>query len=176
MLLECDFSTIVVVQSPSSCLTLCNPKECSTPGLPVPHHLLEFAQVHVHCISDAIQPSHPLTSSFPSALNLSQHQGLFQWVSWPKYWSFSFSISPSSEYSGLISLKISITNEQQTWDDKSSIRTRMPYDKFPWEREWPNRVLLMTLCCETLVYSTGYQMHSSTSSGCKDQTEYSQSS
>ena len=90
--------------------TLCNPMDCSTPGLPVPHHLPEFAQVHVHCISDAIQPFHPLMPSSPSALNLSQHQGLFQWVSvcirWSKYWSFSFSISPSREYSGLITLKI----------------------------------------------------------------------
>ena len=61
--------------------TLCNPMDCSTPGLPVPHHLPEFAQVHVHCISDAIQPSHPPTPSPPSALNLSQHQGLLQWLS-----------------------------------------------------------------------------------------------
>ena len=50
--------------------------DCSTPGLPVPHHLLEFAQVHAHFLSDAIQPSHPLLPSSPSALNLSQHQGL----------------------------------------------------------------------------------------------------
>ena len=61
--------------------TLCNPRDCSTPGLPVPHHLPEFAQVHVHCIGDAIQPSHPLIPSSPSAFNLSQHQGLFQWAS-----------------------------------------------------------------------------------------------
>ena len=81
----------------------------SIPGLPVPHRLPEFAQVHVHCISDAIQPFHPLTPSSPSALNFSQHQRLFQWVvhiRWWKYWSFSFSISLSSEYSRLISLKI----------------------------------------------------------------------
>ena len=58
--------------------SICNPMGWSTPGLPVPHHLLEFAQVHVHCISDAIQPSHPLMPTFPSALNLSQHQRLFQ--------------------------------------------------------------------------------------------------
>ena len=56
------------------CLTLCDPMDCSIPVLPVPHHLLEFAQVHVHCIGDAFQPSHPLTPSSPSALNLSQHQ------------------------------------------------------------------------------------------------------
>ena len=54
---------------------------CSSPGLSVPHHLPKFAQVHVHCIGDAIQPSHPLMPSSPTALNLSQHQGLFQWVS-----------------------------------------------------------------------------------------------
>ena len=52
--------------------------DCSMPGLPVPHHLLKFAQVHVHCIGDAIQLSHPLMPSFPSALSLSQHVGLFQ--------------------------------------------------------------------------------------------------
>ena len=55
--------------------------DCSTPGFPVHHQLLEFAQTHVHWVSDAIQPSHPLSSPFPPALNLSQHQGLFQWVS-----------------------------------------------------------------------------------------------
>ena len=92
-----------------SCPTLCDSMDCSMPGLPVPHHLLEVAQVHVHCIGDPIQPSHPLMLPSPSALNLSQHQGLFQWVSrllrWPKYCSFSFSISPSNEYSGLISLE-----------------------------------------------------------------------
>ena len=62
------------------CPTLWDPIDCSTPGLPVPHHLLKFAQVHVHCIGDSIQPSHPLMPSCPSALNLSQHQELFQWV------------------------------------------------------------------------------------------------
>ena len=60
--------------------TLHNPMDCSMPGLPAPHHLPEFAQVHVHCISDAFQPSHSLMPFSPSALNLSQHQGLFQWV------------------------------------------------------------------------------------------------
>ena len=60
--------------------TLCSPMDCSMPGLPVPHHIPEFVQVHVHCISDAIQPSHPLVPSSPPALDLSQHWGLFQWV------------------------------------------------------------------------------------------------
>ena len=63
-----------------SCLTLCDPTDCSKPGLLVPHHLPKFAQVHGHCIDDAIQSSHPLMPSSPSALNLSQHQGLFQRV------------------------------------------------------------------------------------------------
>ena len=64
-----------------SCLTLCDPMDCSTPGLPVHHQLPEFTQTRVHWVSDTIQPSHPLSSPSPPALNLSQHQGLFQWVS-----------------------------------------------------------------------------------------------
>ena len=61
-----------------SCLTLCDPTECSTPGLPVHHQLLEPTQTHVHRVSDAIQPSHPLSSPSPPAFNLSQHEGLFK--------------------------------------------------------------------------------------------------
>ena len=64
-----------------SCPTLCDPMDCSTPGLPVHHQLPEFTQTHVHWVGDAIQPSHPLLSPSPPAFNLSQHQGLFQWVS-----------------------------------------------------------------------------------------------
>ena len=64
-----------------SCPTLCDTMNCSTPGLPVHHQLLESTQTHVHWVGDAIQPSHPLSSLSPSAFNLSQHQGLFQWVS-----------------------------------------------------------------------------------------------
>ena len=60
---------------------LCNPTDCSMPGLPVHHQLLELAQTHIHRVSDAIQPSHPLSSPSPPAFNFSQHQGLFQWVS-----------------------------------------------------------------------------------------------
>ena len=83
----------------------------TTPGLPVPHPLQKFSQVNIHCIGDAIQPSHPLMLSSPSALNLSLHQGLFQRVGCShqmtkKYWSFSFSISPPNKYAGLISLKM----------------------------------------------------------------------
>ena len=64
-----------------SCLTLCNPTDCSMPGLPVHHQLPELAQTHVHRVGDAIQPSHPLSSPSPPALNLSRYQGLSQWVS-----------------------------------------------------------------------------------------------
>ena len=87
-----------------------NPMNRSTPGLPVHHQLSEFTQTHVHWVGDVIQPSHPLLSPSPPALNLSQHEGLFQWVSsshwWPKYWSFSFNISPSNEHPGLISFRM----------------------------------------------------------------------
>ena len=62
------------------CLTLCKPMKCSTPGLTIHHQLPEFTQIHVHRVDDAIQPSHPLSSPSPPALNPSQHQGLFQWV------------------------------------------------------------------------------------------------
>ena len=161
-----------------SCPTLCDPMDCSTPGLPVHHQLLEFTQTHVHWVSDAIQPSHRLLSPSPLAFNLSQHQGLFffflfflllffhlfllvggsllynivvgfviHWhestmdlhvfpipipsptslstqslwvfpvpkalsnesvlgIRWPKYWSFSFNISPSNECSGLTAFRI----------------------------------------------------------------------
>ena len=92
-----------------SCLTLCDPIDCSTRGFPVLYYVLELIQIHVHWVGDAIQPSHPLSPPSPT-FSLSQPQGLFQWVSylhqWPKYWSFSFSISPSNEYSGFISFRI----------------------------------------------------------------------
>ena len=73
-----SFSQSVHTQS---CLTLCNPMACSMPGLLVHHQLPEPTQTHIHWVSDAIQPSHPLSSPSPPAFNLSQHQGLFQWVS-----------------------------------------------------------------------------------------------
>ena len=80
----------------------------STPGFPIHHQLPELAQTHIHRVGDATQPSHPLLSPSPSAFNFIQHQGLFSesvlHIRWPNYWSFS--ISPSSEYSGLISFTI----------------------------------------------------------------------
>ena len=80
------------------------------PGFPDHHQPPELAQTHVHRVGDAIQPSHPLLSPSPPALNLSQHQGLFSKsalrIKWRKYWSFSFNISPSNEHSGLISFRV----------------------------------------------------------------------
>ena len=81
----------------------------SMPGLSIQHKLPEFTQMHVHRVGDAILPSHSLSSPSPPTFSLSQHQGLFESVlciKWPKYWSFSFSISPSNEYSGLISFRM----------------------------------------------------------------------
>ena len=80
------------------------------PALPVHHQLPEFTQTRVHRVTDAIQPSHPLLFPSPLAFNLSQHQGLFKWsvlcIKLPKYCSFSISVSPSNEYSGLISFRM----------------------------------------------------------------------
>ena len=94
-----------------SCLILCNPMDCSTPGFPVHQQLLELAQTHVHRAGDAIQPSYSLSSLSPPAFNLSQHHSLFQWVRLShqelqllKYWSFS--IHPFNEYLALISFRI----------------------------------------------------------------------
>jgi len=92
---------------------LCTPMDCSTPGFPVLLYHLKFTQTHVHWVGDAIQPSHLLSFPSPPAFNLSQHQDLFNFfnqsvlcIRWPKWWNFSFSISPSSECSGLISFRI----------------------------------------------------------------------
>ena len=76
----CWYGSVQFSSVAQSCLTLCDPMNCSTPGLTVHHQLLESTQTHVHSVSDAIQPSHPLWSPSPT-YNLSQHQGLFQWVS-----------------------------------------------------------------------------------------------
>ena len=90
------------------CLTFCDPMDCNTPGFPVRHQLPELAKTHAHCVGDAIQPSPPLSSPSPPAFNLprvcSSESALH--IRWPKYWSFSFSISPSNEHSGLISFRM----------------------------------------------------------------------
>ena len=101
--------------------------DTSMPGFPVHHQLLELAQTHVHQVGDAIQPCHPLSSPSPPAFNLSQHQGLFQEsvlrIRWPKYWSFSFSISPSNEHPGLISFRMD-------WLDLLAVQESSPTPQF----------------------------------------------
>ena len=93
-----------------SCLTLCDPMDCSTPGLLVHHQLPELIQTHVHWVGDGIQPSHPLSflllppSIFPSIRVFSHESALH--IRWPKCWSFSFNISPSNEHPGLISFRM----------------------------------------------------------------------
>ena len=93
-----------------SCPTFCDLMNCSTRGLPVHHQLLEFTQTHVHRVGYAIQPSHPLSSPSPPAPNPSQlrvfsNESTLR-IRWPKYWSFSFSVSPSNEHPGLISFRM----------------------------------------------------------------------
>ena len=91
-------------------LTLCDPTDCSIPGFHLHYQLPELAQTHVHQVSDAIQPSHPLSSLSSFAFKLSQHRVFFNesvhHIMWPMFWSLSFRISPSNEYSGLISFRI----------------------------------------------------------------------
>ena len=93
-----------------SCPTLSDYMDCNTPGFLVHHQFPKLAQTHVHQVSDAVQPSHPLSSPSPPAFNLSQisvfSNESFLRIRWPKYWSFSFSNSPSNEYSGLISFRL----------------------------------------------------------------------
>ena len=93
-----------------SCPTICSPTDCSLPGFPDHHQHPELVETYVHQVGDAVQPSEPLSSPSPPALNLSQNQGLFWWpallIKWPKYWSFSFNISPSNDYLGLISFRM----------------------------------------------------------------------
>ena len=104
-----QFSSVQFSSVPQSCLTLCYPMDCSMPGLPVHYQLPEFTQTHVHWVGSAIQPSHSLSSPSPPTLNLSQHQGLFKWVSSShqvaKVLEFHLQHQSSNEYSGLTSFR-----------------------------------------------------------------------
>ena len=106
----CNKQSVQFSRSCRSVVSLCDPVDCSTPGFSVHHQLSEPTQTHVHRVSDAIQPSHPLVpfssrvQFFPSIRVFSKESALG--IRWPKYWSFSFNISPSNEYSGLISFRI----------------------------------------------------------------------
>ena len=116
--------------------------DCSTSGSPVLHHLLELDQTHAHQVGDAIQPSHPLPAPSPPAINLSQHQGLFQWVNSlhqvAMYWSFSFSMSPFNEYSGLISFNmdqfdlLAAQGTLKSLFQHCSSKSSVPRDQFPY--------------------------------------------
>ena len=108
--LSLRFAKRTVSSVPQSCPTVCKPMDCSTPGFPVHHQFLELTQTHVHLISDAIQPSHPLSSPFllPSiflSIRVFSNESVLH-IRWPKYWSLSFSISSSNEHSGLISFRM----------------------------------------------------------------------
>ena len=97
-----------------SCPTLWDPMNCSTPGLPVHHQLPEFTQTHVHPIGDAIQPSHPLLcpsplDPIPPSIRVFSNESILH-MKWSKYWSFSFSISPSNEHPGPISFRMDLLN------------------------------------------------------------------
>ena len=102
-----------------SCPTLCDAMDCSTPGFPVLCHLPEFVQIHVHWVSDAIQPSHSLSSPSPPALNLSQHQSLFQWVSssqqGAKMLAFQLQHPPIQWILGLISFRMDWLEKKKEW-------------------------------------------------------------
>ena len=92
------------------CLTFCDPMDCSMPGFPVHQRLPELTQTHVHWVSDAIQSSHPLLSlllspSILPSIRVFSNESVLP-ITWPKYWNFSFSISPSNEYLGLISFRM----------------------------------------------------------------------
>ena len=105
-----NMSSIQFSSVAQSCPTLCDPMNCSTPGLPVHHQLPEFIQTHLHRVSDAIQPSHPLLSPSPPASNppsirVFSNESTLR-MRWPKYWSLSFSTIPSKEIPGLISFRM----------------------------------------------------------------------
>ena len=120
-----------------SCLTLCDSMDCRTPGLPVHHQLLEFTQTHDHWVGEAIQPSHPLSSPSP-IFDLSQHQGLFQWLSSlhqvAKVLEFQLQHHPSNEYSGVISFKMDWLDLLAVQRTQESFPT--PQFSGHWEQQW----------------------------------------
>ena len=153
---------------PKSHLTLCHPKDCSTTGSSVLHFFLEFAQIHVHWVSDAIWPSHSLLPSsllpsiFPSIRFFSNEFAL--WIRWPKYRSFSFSRSPSNEYSDLISFRMD-------WFDLLSVQEILKsfFSTTIWEHQffsaqpslWPKLSHLYMTTGKTIAFPSGSEVKAS---------------
>ena len=153
---------------PKSHLTLCHPKDCSTTGSSVLHFFLEFAQIHVHWVSDAIWPSHSLLPSsllpsiFPSIRFFSNEFAL--WIRWPKYRSFSFSRSPSNEYSDLISFRMD-------WFDLLAVQEILKsfFSTTIWEHQffsaqpslWPKLSHLYMTTGKTIAFPSGSEVKAS---------------
>ena len=128
-----------------SCLSLCDPMDCSIPASSVLYYLLQFAQIYIHWVGDAIYPSHPLLppsplpSIFPSIRVFSNESALH--IRWPKYWSFTFSTSPSNEYSGLNSFRIDLKcniekkkkNKLRSWHPVPSLHCKLKGKKW---KQW----------------------------------------
>ena len=116
-----QFSSVQFSSVTQLCPTLWGPMDCSTPGFPVHHQLPELVQTRVHWVNDAIQPSHPLLSPsiLPSIRVFSSESVLC--IRWPEYWSFSFNISPSNEYSGLTSFRIDWFDLLAVWGTLKSL-------------------------------------------------------
>ena len=138
-----QFSSVV-----QSCPTLCDPMDCSTPGLHVHHQLPEFTQTHDHWVSDAIQPSHPLSSPSPLALNLSQYQSLFKWVSSShevakvlefqlQHQSFQWTPRPDLLYDGLVGSPCSPRDSQESFPTPHAVSV---LTKFTFRQVWPKNL------------------------------------
>ena len=129
----CVLVKVICCSLVKSCPTLWDPMECSTPGSSVLHYLPEFAQVHVHWVGDAIKPSHPLPPPYPlpsifPSIRVFSNESVLR-IRWPEYQSFSFSINPSSEYSGLMSFRIDwfdLPAVQRTLNSLQGISCKMP--------------------------------------------------
>ena len=121
---------------------LWDPMDCSMPGFPVHHQLTELTQTHIHWVSDAIQPSHPL-SSYPLLLSPSIFPSIkvfssesVRWIRWPEYWSFSFTISHSNEHSGLMSFKTNWFNLLQSKGLLRVFNTTVQKHQFLWHSDF----------------------------------------
>ena len=143
-----QFSSVQFSSVAQSCPTLCNPMNCSTPGLPVHHHLPEFTLTHVHQVHDAIQPSHPRSSPSPPApippsIRVFSNESTLC-MKWPKYWSFSFSIIPSKAIPGLISFRMD-------WLDFLALGVELGYLCDLFLVSWGMPVLLRTFLLAVLL-------------------------